>query len=242
MKGRTSHFFSRRTGSMMPSPQTSTSPQAVFDTIHEGLDHYYYFVFVPKKKKMQGAAVKAPAVKILLVGDVFTGKSSIVERVCRDRVHPQMESTIGFDFRSIDYKAVTYNFWDASGMERFRCILPNYFRGVSMVWIVVDASTPEAASQARYWATECRKYTDRPLILIANKSDLPNAGHEWPRLAVELDIPYVLASAKSNNQHDWFAKLLPFMKQQSIMPPPPPNICLGRGRHHTNECDVSCCS
>ena len=226
----------------MPSPQTSTSPQAVFDTIHEGLDHYYYFVFVPKKKKMQGAAVKAPAVKILLVGDVFTGKSSIVERVCRDRVHPQMESTIGFDFRSIDYKAVTYNFWDASGMERFRCILPNYFRGVSMVWIVVDASTPEAASQARYWATECRKYTDRPLILIANKSDLPNAGHEWPRLAVELDIPYVLASAKSNNQHDWFAKLLPFMKQQSIMPPPPPNICLGRGRHHTNECDVSCCS
>lgn len=178
--------------------------------------------------------------KVLLVGDVGTGKTSIVERLCRDRVPEYVSSTIGFDFRTTEYDGMTYNFWDAAGMERFRCILPMYFRGVSMTWIVVDSSSADAACQARYWALECRKHTDRPLVLVVNKSDLPAAGHDWTAIAAELGIPYVRASVKSNSQLEWFAKLIPFLKNTPSPPPIIPHICLGIRK--TNDGPSSCCS
>lgn len=175
-----------------------------------------------------------PHVKIILVGDMMAGKTSLMHKICRDAVPAFISSTIGFEFNSVNRNGVKYNFWDTAGCDRFRSLIPQYYRGIDAVWIVVDGNDDDAEEHARYWVEESRKYTNSPLLLIVNKKDL-GIKKQWLDIATAMDVPYIYSSALKESQEEWFVKLSMFLPRPPVKTAPP-SLCITRQRT-----DSSCC-
>src|SRR5687767_8641494 len=60
--------------------------------------------------------VKQKALKILVIGDMHVGKSSLLLRFCRNAFNPNMRATIGVDYLlktlTIDQVDYLFQFWD----------------------------------------------------------------------------------------------------------------------------------
>src|SRR5207253_7773300 len=80
--------------------------------------------------------------KILIVGDVSAGKTSIIKRYVYGTFSPHCKSTIGVDFA---LKVMKYNdtivrlqLWDISGQERFGNMTRVYYKEAVAALIVFD--------------------------------------------------------------------------------------------------------
>jgi len=62
-------------------------------------------------------------VKVLVVGDVATGKTSFIQRYCRGDFSEDYDATIGVDFAlktlSVRDATMRMQLWDIAGQERF---------------------------------------------------------------------------------------------------------------------------
>lgn len=77
--------------------------------------------------------------KLVVIGDVGVGKTSLLERVCNDRYDPEYTlSTLGAAFSYLKYEDHRLDIWDTAGQERYRSLVPMYIRGADIVWIVID--------------------------------------------------------------------------------------------------------
>ena len=75
---------------------------------------------------------KSIKLKFIVLGDQFSGKSSILNRYKNDNFMDYSTSTIGVDFVSKtiikDDNKYTMNIWDTSGQEKFNSIILSYYR------------------------------------------------------------------------------------------------------------------
>jgi small GTP-binding protein len=71
--------------------------------------------------------------KIIIVGDVSVGKTSLVQRFVTNSFNHDYKATIGVDFEIEKFQILKTNFnlqiWDTAGQERFKCIAKAYYRG-----------------------------------------------------------------------------------------------------------------
>jgi len=125
--------------------------------------------------------------KILIVGDLGCGKTSIIKRYTLDSFQPYYKSTIGVDFAM---KAVNLNnnvtvkaqLWDISGQERFGSLTRVYYREANGAVIIFDSTRPDTLKSAQRWKKElddkAMASNGRPVptILLGNKFDLPKRG------------------------------------------------------------------
>ncbi len=78
--------------------------------------------------------------KILVLGEVHTGKSAVIRRYVHNFFSDSYRSTVGVDFH---LKIVPYNeeleirlqLWDIAGQERFSSMTRAYFKGFTSVHI-----------------------------------------------------------------------------------------------------------
>ncbi|ELR14915.1 RAS and EFhand domain containing, putative, partial [Acanthamoeba castellanii str. Neff] len=88
--------------------------------------------------------VKQKALKILVIGDMHVGKSSLLLRFCRNAFNPNMRATIGVDYLlktlTIDQVDYLFQIWDTAGHERFRAITTSYYRTADGVILVYDCT------------------------------------------------------------------------------------------------------
>ena len=72
--------------------------------------------------------------KIILIGESQVGKTNIVSRFLRNNFDENSRSTIGIEFGSkiftIDGHQIKAQFWDTSGLARFKNITFAYYKGV----------------------------------------------------------------------------------------------------------------
>ena len=176
-----------------------------------------------------------PHVRIIIVGDMMAGKTSLMHKICRDQVPEFISSTIGFEFNSVNHQGIKYNFWDTAGCDRFRSLIPQYYRGIDAVWVVVDGNDEDAEEHARYWVQESRRYTDAPMLLIVNKKDL-GIRKNWLDPATALDVPYVYGSALKESQDEWFVKLNMFLPKKTSRKVAAPALCVTREPMDTSTC------
>ena len=120
-------------------------------------------------------------VKLVIIGDAATGKSSLLLRAVDDMFSESYISTIGVDFkiRTDDSKLLKLQIWDTAGQERFRTITSSYYKGASVFVIVFDVTKRESfESVGSNWVEEIKKYADpqksNPILLVGNKTDLNN--------------------------------------------------------------------
>ncbi|KAK3913115.1 Ras-related protein Rab-36 [Frankliniella fusca] len=149
--------------------------------------------------------------KVIFLGDVAAGKTSLVNRFCHKVFNCNYKATIGVDFEveRFDILKVPFNLqiWDTAGQERFKCIASSYYRGAHVIAVVFDLSNIYSLSNCAKWLEEALACnTLRPVIfLIGTKRDLLSSSaykHVEKRatqLAQELGAEYWAVSSRTGD-------------------------------------------
>jgi small GTP-binding protein len=168
--------------------------------------------------------------KIVIIGETGTGKSHIIHRYLWKIFDPNIITTIGLDFFTVDIpiksSLVRIQIWDTAGQEKYRAISSMYYRGAVGGLVVYDITNIETFHQAEKWITEFISHIPeyRPyLILVGNKSDLEDK-RQVPsilgsKLAQTYGIGFIETSALSDLNVDLvFKKLVETIHHQFYRP------------------------
>ncbi|GAA49364.1 Ras-related protein Rab-35 [Clonorchis sinensis] len=166
--------------------------------------------------------------KLLLIGDMGVGKSSLLLRYIDNDFSATYISTIGVDFKvktiMVGGLRVKLQIWDTAGQDRFRTItstwvslftcfivslpIDSYYRGAHGIIIVYDVNDVRTFCNVERWTQEASMYTDDSIarILVGNKNDTPAlktvAAHDAQRLAAKHSCLFIETSAKSDENVD----------------------------------------
>jgi Ras-related protein Rab-32 len=135
---------------------------------------------------MAQAVNKEYLFKVLVVGEVATGKTSMIRQYVHNTFSNQYKTTIGVDFalkvvNIDDDTSVKLQLWDIAGQERFGNMTRVYYKealGAVIVFDVTRASTFEAVQK---WKADIDSKVEVngkpiPVVLLANKCDLAKEG------------------------------------------------------------------
>ncbi|RDX78597.1 Ras-related protein RABF2b, partial [Mucuna pruriens] len=84
---------------------------------------------------------KSLQAKLVLLGDMGAGKTSLVLRFVKGQFSEYQESTIGAAFftqvLSLNEATVKFDIWDTAGQERYHSLAPMYYRGAAAAIVVI---------------------------------------------------------------------------------------------------------
>ena len=124
-----------------------------------------------------GAQQSQTQAKLVLLGDMGAGKSSLVLRFVKGQFFEHQESTIGASFMTqtvtVDDHVVKFEIWDTAGQERYHSLAPMYYRGAAAAIIVYDMQSQQSWQRAKSWVRELQRQGNANLViaLAGNKSD-----------------------------------------------------------------------
>ncbi len=116
--------------------------------------------------------------KIMLLGEIGVGKSSLARRFVFDRFDADYKSTIGVDILTHDTRledgaSMRLVLWDTDGEFGTRIFDTVYVKGASGALIVSDATRPATLEKAARLATRFQEsFPGRPVRVVVNKTDL----------------------------------------------------------------------
>ena len=146
-------------------------------------------------------------VKVMLIGDVGVGKTSMILRYFDIGFDELLLSTTNFDFKTkmihIDNKIINLQVWDSLGQEKYNSISANYLRFCEGIIIVFDVSNSSSFVNLKNWISVIKeKAESKRIIIVGNKIDLNQkrqiSFQEANELAQELNLKYFETSAKDN--------------------------------------------
>lgn len=191
--------------------------------------------------------------KLVLLGDVGTGKSSIVLRFVKGQFVEFQESTIGAAFFSqtlaVNDETVKFEIWDTAGQERYHSLAPMYYRGAAAAVIVYDITNPASFARAKKWVQELQAQGNQNCImaLAGNKADLLEArkvsAEEAQTYAQENGLFFMETSAKTAIKvNDMFYEIA----KKVLQAQPPENtsgmVLTDRPAQRNATTAASCCS
>ncbi|XP_074510987.1 ras-related protein Rab-42b [Sebastes fasciatus] len=160
--------------------------------------------------------------RIIMLGDSTVGKSSMLKRYTEDLFLESINQTVGVDFyvHFLEVEPgvrVKLQFWDTAGQERFRSVTRSYYRNSVGGLLVFDMTSQASFDHIKEWHAEvCERVQPYKVlfVLVGQKSDRDEEGERMvsredaEKLAGELGVPYVEASAKTGqNVKDAFELL-----------------------------------
>ncbi len=116
--------------------------------------------------------------KIALVGEGGVGKTTTLHLLMGKRPPEQYIPTIALGMDVIDnIHFATYSLvlWDFAGQERFRKLWKLYFQGADIVFLLTDSTLRNILVSKDIYSMIRRDAPNVPVVVIANKQDLPNA-------------------------------------------------------------------
>ncbi|XP_032886557.1 ras-related protein Rab-38-like [Amblyraja radiata] len=163
--------------------------------------------------------------KVLVIGDLGVGKTSIIKRYVHQIFSQHYRATIGVDFalKVLNWEedtVVRLQLWDIAGQERFGNMTRVYYREAVGAFIVFDVSRASTFEAVLKWKTDLdskvRLQNGRPVpaVLLANKCDQAKEGltNTLPKLDQFCKdngfIAWFETSAKDNIRIEESARLL----------------------------------
>ena len=132
--------------------------------------------------------------KIIVVGDMGTGKTSLIRQYVEGNFSEYYKITIGVDFASkiitVGNKKVDVQLWDIAGQERFGSMTGVYYRESVGAIVVFDITRPSTFDMTKVWMddidakVQSNKGETVPTLLLGNKIDLKT--DSWEQKASEI--------------------------------------------------------
>ena len=147
-------------------------------------------------------------IKVILVGEMSTGKTSLINITIGGKFIGGKElttSTASFVTKqmTIGDKTYTLNLWDTIGQEKFRSLTKIFIKDSKIVIFVYDITNMKSFTELDYWFKTIKEvWGDEAILGIAgNKQDLyvkEQVNEELvKKYAEEKKVPYKLTSAKN---------------------------------------------
>lgn len=144
--------------------------------------------------------------KVLVIGDLAVGKTSIIRRYVHQNYSTNYRATIGVDFAlkvlNWDSETVRLQLWDIAGQERFGNMTRVYYREAMGAFIVFDVTRPTTFEAVTKWKEDLDSKLmlangqSIATVLLANKCD---QGKEFTHNGVKMD-----QFCKDNGFVGWF--------------------------------------
>lgn len=120
--------------------------------------------------------------KVLIIGELGTGKTSIIKRYVHQFFSEHYRATIGVDFamKVINWDSntiVRIQLWDIAGQERFGNMTRVYYKEAVGCFIVFDITRPSTFEAVERWKRDLDSKVSLPdgsripCVLLANKCD-----------------------------------------------------------------------
>ena len=115
--------------------------------------------------------------RILIVGDVGVGKTSLMIRYTENKFNDNCATTIGVDSKdkilNINSSKHIIKVIDTAGQERYQTITKSFFHLVEGIFIVFDLTDDASFNSLEKWIEIIKEVKKEPnIIILANKSDL----------------------------------------------------------------------
>ncbi|XP_050217065.1 ras-related protein Rab5-like [Mercurialis annua] len=189
--------------------------------------------------------------KLVVLGDMGTGKTSLVLRFVKGQFYDYQESTIGAAFfsqvLSVNEATIKFDIWDTAGQERYHSLAPMYYRGAAAAVVVYDITSLESFAKAKKWVLELQTQANPNLIifLAANKADLEEkrkvASEEGEQYAENNGLVFVETSAKTaQNVNQLFYEIAD--KLAKAAPSRPTGMKLHNEQPDRSGMSMFCCS
>ncbi|KAF5274588.1 hypothetical protein FQA39_LY07200 [Lamprigera yunnana] len=126
--------------------------------------------------------------KILVIGDLGTGKTSIIKRYVHQFFSQHYRATIGVDFALKvlnwdDHTLIRLQLWDIAGQERYGNMTRVYYKEAVGAFIVFDVTRITSFESVQNWKSDLDSKVQLsdgspiPCVLLGNKCDQPKDGN-----------------------------------------------------------------
>ncbi|XP_044786557.2 ras-related protein Rab-36 isoform X2 [Bubalus bubalis] len=169
--------------------------------------------------------------KVVVVGDLYVGKTSLIHRFCKNVFDHDYKATIGVDFEIERFEVAGTPFslqiWDTAGQEKFKCIASAYYRGAQVIITAFDLTDVQTLEHSRQWLEDALRENEPGacfVFLVGTKKDLlsgaacEQAEAEAVRLANEMRAEYWSVSAKTGeNVKAFFSRVAALAFERSVL-------------------------
>ena len=136
--------------------------------------------------------------KIIVVGDMGTGKTAIIRKFVEGNFSEYYRITIGVDFANKvvqwnDTTTVDVQLWDISGQERFGNMTGVYYRESVGSIVVFDVTRNPTFDTTKVWKKDIDEKVQTsegqpvPTLLLGNKIDLMGSTENWEKRRIEIE-------------------------------------------------------
>jgi small GTP-binding protein len=148
-------------------------------------------------------------VKVVLIGDEAVGKTAIFKRLWDNTFNIDQQATIGGSYFRLTVQDshssdTEVGMWDTAGSERYRSIVPMYFRGAQIIVCVFDLTSTESFNHITDWIELARNKgpANAQFLLVGNKTDLDAAREinftEAQQLSEQIGAKYYIETSALN--------------------------------------------
>lgn len=162
--------------------------------------------------------------KVILLGDISCGKTSLVKRFLYDRFDADPSPTLGLCYNIVKFpNKLSMQIWDTSGTERYQNMIPAFYRRSNVAIICYDMSDLYAWTTIKFWTRELSaKSPSIKMYFVGCKgdlrSDLPiDLALEEARLPLNQEL-FVTSSKNGSNCRPLFERIMTdFEKDRQIL-------------------------
>ena len=117
--------------------------------------------------------------KIIVVGDISVGKTSVIKRYITNTFSEEHKSTISCEFKkkTLEIDADTcanLQIWDTAGEEKFMAVTKQFYTDSHGAMVVYDLTQKETFLKINKWIKDVKEKAlkDVVIMVVGNKSDL----------------------------------------------------------------------
>ena len=118
-----------------------------------------------KESNKKDKVKEIPSYKILIIGDLGTGKTSLNHRYIYNKFLDENKQTVGFDFEEKNVQVspkdkINLIIWDTVGSEKFHSIAHNLFTKCDGIILCFDISNSKNFENLDNWINYINEYVD----------------------------------------------------------------------------------